>query len=471
MREAQQPHRGPREDAQGSAARRRNQESDDGTAANAVRGGQSQGRDAAAGDPDHGRASGRDARAGHAASEGRRSTEGRTAEGGSTPCCGAGEGRTAEDDTTSCRGAAEGRAAQDRTAEGDAAQDGSQGRAEGIAGVLRRIPVRHAGMGNRRGCARNFGRHRGAACRASAQDDQIRGQHHFRHRHQDQYGVRFHRRRCRQYRRQLARKRFPRRRGSRQYRHRRSRSDCRSGGISRLWPRRPGRGDPEGRAEEGSAAAGNLSQAARNPRPAQQAVGVRNRRVRTVFGPTGRAKSGTRRWRSAVSSIRTIRCSPKAARRRHVQPPGRWRSGPTPRPRRERPRPPFPIRASSSRWTRIFRSRRRPARSPNTGGHPGRRGIRARKDRPGLAFDGGLRSRPHHRVACCGRSGAAGWPPASPNSTRRQPPHKVEAAIEAAKFDLDFKLDESDKPAPMGKPRVHRRWKQRPPAPALHPRS
>ena len=45
--------------------------------------------------------------------------------------------------------------------------------------------------------------------------------------------------------------------------------------------------------------------------------------------------------------------------------------------------------------------------------------------------------------------------PASPNSNRRQARgNKVEAAIEAAKFDLDFKLDESDKPAPMGKPRV-----------------
>ncbi len=32
--------------------------------------------------------------------------------------------------------------------------------------------------------------------------------------------------------------------------------------------------------------------------------------------------------------------------------------------------------------------------------------------------------------------------------------NKVEAAIEAAKFDLDFKLDESDKPAPMGKARA-----------------
>ena len=115
--------------------------------------------------------------------------------------------------------------------------------------------------------------------------------------------------------------------------------------------------------------------------------------------------------------------------------------------RRERP---VSIRVSSSRWTRTFRSRRRPARSPNTGRHPGRRGIRARKDRQGHAFDGGLQSRPD-LVLPAADAAAAGKSEFEPTPGTS---NKVEAAIEAAKFDLDFKLDESDKPAPMGKARA-----------------
>ena len=118
--------------------------------------------------------------------------------------------------------------------------------------------------------------------RTPPQDGEVRGQHHRRHRHQDQHRIRLDRRRRRQHRRELARDRFQPRR-SRQHRYRRGRSDRRSRGVSRLRARCPGRGDPEGRAEEGSAAPGNLSQAPRDPRPAQQAVGVRDRRGRAVF--------------------------------------------------------------------------------------------------------------------------------------------------------------------------------------------
>ena len=116
-----------------------------------------------------------------------------------------------------------------------------------------------------------------------------------RHRHQDQHRVRLDGRRRRQHRRQFARERLQPRR-PRQHRHRRSRPDRRSRGVPRLRPRRAGRGNPEGRAQEGSAAPGNLSQAARDPRPAQQAVGVRDRRGRALLGVAAdRAKSGRRR--------------------------------------------------------------------------------------------------------------------------------------------------------------------------------
>ena len=230
-----------------------------------------------------------------------------------------------------------------------------------------------------------LGGHRRAACRAPAQDDEVRGQHHLGHRHQDQHGVRLDRRRRRQHRRQLARERLQPR-GPRQHRHRRSRSDRRSRGLPRLRPRRAGRGDPQGRAEEGPAAAGDLPQAARDPRAAQQAVGVRDRRVRALCGDqrTGRRLAEGRR-RSAASSIPN---NPMFA------------EGGAPS---ARPAAGTPFASSGAKAERDARGDAKPsgARLPDgrghldladvrceaevAGRHPGRRGIRAREDREAAA--------------------------------------------------------------------------------------
>ncbi len=124
---------------------------------------------------------------------------------------------------------------------------------------------------------------RRSGCRAPPDGDQVRGQHHLRYRYQDQHRLRFDRRRCGQYRRQLARERFQPR-GPGEHRHRRGRPDRGSGGLSRLRSRCAGRGNPQGSAEKGRPATGDLPQVARDPRAAQQAVGVRDGRQRTVFG-------------------------------------------------------------------------------------------------------------------------------------------------------------------------------------------
>jgi FimV-like protein len=91
--------------------------------------------------------------------------------------------------------------------------------AEARAVVLRR-PLRwHARMGDRRRRARSARRHRSAHRCTPAQDGEVRGQHHRRHRHQDEHRVRLDRRRCRQHRREFARDGLQPRR-SRQHRHR-----------------------------------------------------------------------------------------------------------------------------------------------------------------------------------------------------------------------------------------------------------
>ena len=167
--------------------------------------------------------------------------------------------------------------------QGSAGKGRAQGSAQGSAGNVRRLPRQHAVVGDRR-------RRAGHPCGAwridrlaPAQDDQVRGQHHLGNGHQDEHGVRFHGRRRREYGRQLAGERLQPR-GPGQHRHGRSRPDRRSRGLPGLRSRRAGRGNPEGRAEEGSAAAGNLSQAAGDPRAAQQAVGVRDGGIRAVRG-------------------------------------------------------------------------------------------------------------------------------------------------------------------------------------------
>ena len=169
-------------------------------------------------------------------------------------------------------------------------------------------------MGDRRRRARGTGRHCRAGGRPASQDHEVRGQHHFGHRHQDQHGVRLDRGRRRQHRRELAAERLQPR-GPRQHRHRRSRPDRRSRGLPRLRARRPGRGDPQGRAQEGSATPGDLSQAARDPRAAQQAVGVRDRRLRALRGEPGPGRD-LAEGRLARTPARSEQ--PAVRRRRHA---------------------------------------------------------------------------------------------------------------------------------------------------------
>ena len=109
--------------------------------------------------------------------------------------------------------------------------------------------------------------------------------------------------------------------------------------------------------------------------------------------------------------------------------------------------------AWNSRWTRKSRFRRSSGATPKIAGrYPRRRRKRTRKD--------GEDTRARCAAGVAALQAArwpARWPRASP--PRKRAPtslaEKVEAAREsfgdAAKFDLDFKLDDADKPAPMGK--------------------
>ena len=337
--------------------------------------------------------------------------------------------------------------------------------AKAPARVLRRSPRQHAVVGDRRRCARRAGRHRRTRRRAPPQDDQVRGQHHLGHRHQDQHGVRLDRRRRRQHRRQFARERFQPR-GPRQHRHRRSRSDRRSRGVPRLRPRRAGRGNSQGRAEEGSAAPGDLPQAARDPRAAQQAVGVRDRRRRALFGvAAARAKSGRRRWRSAASSIPTIRCSPKAAPRRRPRP--RQAASRPPQPRRRCTRNPscatkchgardpayrrtwprtsaIPAAGSTSSSTRKSRSRRHRAAKPKSpidilaGAESALE--KTAKSASATAMSALETAGDKAKVAAAGGAAALGrMGEGMVDTTRPAPPV----------HDMDFTLDASERPAPV----------------------
>ncbi len=117
--------------------------------------------------------------------------------------------------------------------------------------------------------------------------------------------------------------------------------------------------------------------------------------------------------------------------------------------RRENGRP-AAIKASNSRWTRKFRSRRRPAPRPRrlphilagaeselekTAKHAATRCRSAAADRRAGRRDG-------CGQGCHGNASGERCRQGRSRRTRR------------AKFDLDFKLDEAEKPAPMGKPRA-----------------
>ena len=145
--------------------------------------------------------------------------------------------------------------------------------------------------------------------------------------------------------------------------------------------------------------------------------------------------------------------------------------GGAPAPRRRVPRPwpkrrrtrrsrrRVPSTASSSRWTRKSRSRRPRARSPNrrrTSSPARNRSSRRRlASPPPISIPDRTMALPAAGVAAAAAAGAA----AAARTAQASMHDKVESVHDKVtavenKFDLDFKLDDAEKPAPMGKTRV-----------------
>ena len=112
--------------------------------------------------------------------------------------------------------------------------------------------------------------------------------------------------------------------------------------------------------------------------------------------------------------------------------------------------------ASNCRWTRRSRSRRSSGAMPKTPADilAGAE-SRAREDARQAAS--GFRSRSHVALALAVAAMAAGEGRdrnAHGKPRRQGRGRATTASATRAKFDLDFKLDDAEKPAPMGKPRV-----------------
>ena len=389
----------------------------------------------------------------------RRARQGRAAEGARRP-------RSAESPQGSSRSSSRRSGAPDAPPDAGAraaAEGGAKAPREGSAVVLRRSVRRARRTGCIGGGALAIARRAcGADRRAPAQDDQVRGQHHLAaptSRRNTVFGstgggV------VNTGDNSLATRLQPR--GPRQHRHGRSRPDRRSRGVPRLRPRRAGRGDPQGRAEEGSAAAGDLPQAARDPRPAQQALGVRDGRRRALFGfeRPGRDLAEGGRARPPARSQQ-----PDVRRRRRAAPPRRPRASaaagaaamhsatattaaPQPESRdgrgdhdhaADRGRQPKGRRRSISGSTRTFPiSRRRastPGRARSTRPHARERELaRPIGESPATTEPTERRAEPEAAIER--------WSGATP---RRQPPRRSR-----------LHLDDAEKPAPMGSCRTPR---------------